>query len=345
MNIFDELNPLLTSEPSPSKHNQKTFDVDNGRLTCKAKWVKISDSSDVGTHIVKILNLSSTNAGKYFLKINVKLGSYLDRIVSELEQKNKTVDVKNKSKEPSQSSHNSSKNKKSDHHRKISDMLVKIPKEKHSSSATFNDTAGAVSAEAVELSADDLNHVEEYIPFPPACASSFLDESQPDYKSYSLIDVTNSIHSEYLPTPVKKEKDDAGEYELNVTSVPAATYHPESKAFEIEMNKIKSEYSPTYVTDKPKNDDAVYKPVKKETKSTDTVVKSKKLLNKSKELFGSSDEDDDDKVSSSSQKPKRKLDLSPRRETRSSKERSKSKKKKLQDGQTRNKADSDISIR
>lgn len=267
MNIFDELNPLLTSEPSASNHIQKTFDVDNGRLTCKAKWVKISDSSDVGPHIVKILNLSCTNAGKYFLKINVKLGSYLDRIVSELEQKNKTVHVKNKSKEPSRSSHNSSKHK-------------KCP-------STFNDNASVI-----ELSAEDLNHDEEYIPFSAACASSFLNE-----------------------------KDDAGQY------------NPERKASEIEMNKIKSKYAPTYVTDKPKTNDAVYKPVKKETKSTDTVLKSKKRLNKSKELFGSSE----------SHKPKRKLDLSPKRE--SSKERSKSKKKKLQDIQSINIADSDINIR
>lgn len=313
--IFSELDPILASEASSTKKS-KTFDIDSGRLNVKAKWVRINDSSDVGSYIVKICNLSSSSVGKHFLKIEIKLSSYLERITSQLEQKNKSVDGKSsKSKEPNHHPRTSSKEK-NFHHRKISDIF----KPRQDSPSLFNEAATADTID--EFNAGDSGQIEEYIPMPtPGAACTFSPDTHPTYKPEKSC---AQVHPEYSPTPVVKIENSPEE---NAVTPPAVAYHPENKPSEIELNKIKSEYSPSYMTDKIQNEDVVYRPSTKPNKSAE---KSKKLHVTSKELFGddSSDDDTSDKVSSSSQKSKRRLDLSPKRGKRLDNERAKSKKKK-----------------
>lgn len=245
MYISDELDPLLASgsDPSSPKKN-KSFDIDSGRLTVKTKWVKISDS-DVGDHILKILNISSSNVGKYFLKIDVKLNSNFQRmltesesknksqrVLTESEPKNKSLEAKNKSKEPHQTVHNSTKHKRySD--RKIFEMLPRIKKENHDDSSLFNEATLCNGFD--DLNAECSSNVEEYIPVPTA--SSFLANSPPVYnpteKAFAQIE-TNQIRSEYSPTFVKPDKpiEDIVSYEPSEATSPIDP---------------KSEYSPNYV--------------------------------------------------------------------------------------------------
>ncbi|KAG4065692.1 hypothetical protein HA402_012370 [Bradysia odoriphaga] len=355
MKIFDELNPLLASDPSTLRKS-KTFEIDSGRLSVKARWAKITDSSDVGAHIVKILNLSSSGVGKYFLKIDVKLSSYLERIASELEQKSKSLDIKDTPKEEKGRDRlNTSKHKKSNN-RKISDMLPKIRIEKDDPPAVLDETAILNNLE--EPNADDLNKVEEYIPLPKPTASdtSFTTtDTVPTYTPEKCVpSEMNAFHSEYSPTSLQavKSPHEGVLYEpIASTSPITATYNPEKKLSQIEQIKVESEYLPTNRLDTPIKEELVYKPTSKRNKSSDNE-RTTKILNKSKELFGSSDEasdDEIDKVSSSSQKSKRKMDWSPRREKRKGKERekTKSKKKKVHDEvkQECKTEDGDISIR
>ncbi|XP_037052009.1 uncharacterized protein LOC119085657 isoform X2 [Bradysia coprophila] len=355
MQIFDELNPLLASDPSTLRKS-KTFEMDSGRLSVKARWVKISDSSDVGAHIVKILNLSSSGVGKYFLKIDVKLSSYLERIASELEQKSKSLDIKETSKEAGHDRLNNLKHKKSNN-RKISDMLPKIKKEKDDPPAVLDDTAILYNLE--EPNADDLNKVEEYIPLPKPTASDTAfttTDTVPTYTPEKCVPTELNVHSEYSPTLLQAEKSphESDLYDPTAASPPiTATYNPEKKLSQNVMNKLESEYLPTCRIDTPIKEELVYKPTSKRNKPFDNE-KTTTILNKSKELFGSSDEasnDEKERVSSSSHRIKRKMDLSPRREKTSSKgkdrEKTKSKKKKVHDEvkQECKTEDGDISIR
>lgn len=348
MKMFEHLNPLLASDPSASRKS-KTFEMDSGRLSVKARWTKINDSADVGSHIVKILNLSSSDVGKYFLKIDVKLSSYLERIAAELEQKSKSVDAKDNSKESNHDRLNTSKHKKLND-RKISDMLPKINKDKDKTPSLSDEYGTSNSPD--ELNADDLNKVEEYIPLPTAAAAAVLTttDTYPTYNPEKCVPTEmNAVHPEYLPASTQPEKspDESEFYEPTAATTSTATYNPEKK-YQIDLNKTKSEYLPTSQST-PMKDDVVYKPTKKNKSSEND--RTTKILNKSKELFGSSDENDEfDKVSSSSQKSKRKMDASPRREKTSSKEKeqSKSKKKRTNDVRTKLESigeDSDISIR
>lgn len=346
MKMFEQLNPLLAGNPNASRKS-KTFEMDSGRLSVKARWAKINDSADVGSHIVKILNLSSSDVGKYFLKIDVKLSSYLERIAAELEQKSKSVDAKDNSKESNHDRLNTSKHKKLND-RKISDMLPKINKDKDKTPSLSDEYGTSNSPD--ELNAEDLNKVEEYIPLPTAAAVLTTSDTYPTYNPEKCVPTEmNAVHPEYLPASTQPEKslDESEFYEPTAATTSTATYNPEKK-YQIDLNKTKSEYLPTSQST-PMKDDVVYKPTKK-NKSSDND-RTTKILNKSKELFGSSDENDDiDRVSSSSQKSKRKMDASPRREKTSSKEKeqSKSKKKRTNDVRTKLESigeDSDITIR
>lgn len=349
MHIFDELNPVLASGcDSNSSKKSKSFDLDNGRLTVKTKWIKLSDVTDVGNYILKILHLSSSNVGKYFLRIDVKLGSYLERLESELEQKNKSPEIKTKSKGPKQTSHNESNSTKHGkiHIRKISDMLPKITKEKHDSSSLLNDSAACNGLDDVNV---DLNHFEEYVPVPvPApVATSFRSESptSPTYNpsEISSVKIENN-HSEYSPTYESSDKEIP--YEPSGASASTPIYKPEKNVAQIEMNLVKSEYSPTPLNPMKVEEEVSYKPTIKRSQTAETDKPKKKSdkknrLEKSLELFGLSDDSDNDdrdtadKVSSSSSsnKAKRKKDSTSRREKKSSHrdDGSKSKKKKLQD--------------
>lgn len=343
MHISTELDQVLAGEPGASKKS-KTFEADSGRLSVKAKWVKISDSDDVGTHIVKILNLSSSSVGKYFLKIDVKLSSYLERMAMEWEQKTKVSERKDKdsgqettqsSSSKSHSTNSSTKSQdvakssrtrsstrsasaKNSNHRKISDMLPKIEKEKVTSPSMFDDSANAID----DLIAGDPTKVEEYIPSGLQASTPLI--YTPEKSSCSQHDVT-AIHSEYQPTPIKIKGSDSESYELPTVDT-SPTYNPEKKLSEIAMNKIKSEYSPSYLNDQVQNEDVVYKP---STKGSTETEKSKKVHWKNKELFGSSDDSDADaaeKITRSSRKSKRKLASSSKRDEKSSREKSKRKK-------------------
>lgn len=338
MYIYDELNPLLASADDPSSYKKnKSFDLDSGRLTVKTRWIKVSDVSEKGNHILKMLNLSSTSVGKYYLKIDVKLSSYLERIVAELEQKSKCLEGKNKPKQPKQDGHNSGKHKKSSN-RKISDMLPKIEKENHDSSTLSIDAA--VACNGFDYStAEDLSNHEEYIPEP---VPSFSAESTPTYKPGFGQTDRKPIPSEYSPVCLRAEQsieESTGYEPTTATTTSTPTYYPEKNLSQIEINQIKSEYSPTCMTED-KTEGIVYKPTTKLNKSAESD-KSDKLTdikNQSRELFGSSDENCDDdpekpaKVSSSSHKSKRKKDSS--RDKKSSKDKSNSKKKKLHDVQS-----------
>lgn len=363
MHIFDELSPVLASGcDSNSSKKTKSFDLDNGRLTVKTRWVKLSDVSDVGNYILKILHLSSSNVGKYFLRIDVKLGSYLERLESELEQKNKSSEVRTRSKGSKQPSHNESNSTKQTSGkiqiRKISDMLPKITKEKHDSSSLLNDSSSLLSDSAACNGLDDvnvdLNHFEEYIPVPvpaPVATSSFRSESptSPTYNpsEISSVKIENN-HSEYSPTYGSSDKEIVP-YEPSGASHSTPVYKPEKNVAQIEMNLVKSEYSPTPLNPIKAEEEISYKPTIKQSQSAETDKPKKKSdkknrLEKSLELFGLSDDSDNDdrdtaeKVSSSSSsnKAKRKKDSSSRREKKSSHrdDGSKSKKKKLQDVQS-----------
>lgn len=384
MHISDELDPLLASgsDASSTKRN-KTFDIDSGRLTVKTKWVKISDS-DVGDPILKVLNLSSTNVGKYFLKIDVKLTSNFQRMLTESEQKTKSHEVTSKSKEPHVPS--SAKRKKTYSDRKISEMLPKITKEQHDSSALFNDAI--VSNSFNDENAEDLSKFEEYVPVPTEsaflvspptynpsekCSSRIRSEYSPPFAKAedSMEDIpydptagmetmdSAPIYNpseKYSPTIVKAEIVDAiVPYEpTSASSIDCtSTYSPEKNVARIESNQIKSEYSPTFVNADKSPEEIKYKPTAKTNKSSETDKAKKLSSKKTKELFGSSDDEnyDDDrngieKVASTPRKSKRQNESSPRRDKKSSKERSKSKKKKTHNVQrSRDSSIGDISIR
>lgn len=344
--IFDELTTVITNglDPTGSKRN-KTFRLDHGRLNVEAKWIKISDASDVGNYILKILSLRSSNVGRYFLKINVRLGSYLESLQTELIQKVSIPEVKSKSKDSKEhgqsTSHDvpSSSKQKKFHHRKISDMLPTVSKEQSflKTSSLLNDAFN--DSDALE---HEINEVEEYIPLPgPAPITPFSLDPAITYNpsDKSLLSADSSL-SEYSPTFPKTEN------EISVPTHSTATYNPEKNVAQIEMNLVKSEYSPTSLIPlKLEGDTISYKPTAKRHKSPDfdklknLTDKPKKSSNKKKclEWLGLTDESDDDQLktvssSSSTHTSKQIKDSSRKRAKISTKERSsKTKKKKLQD--------------
>lgn len=315
INIYDQLDEIVKNDNNLKK--SKSFDMDNGRITVKVRWVKTSDSSEMGTHVLKILNLSSTNVGKYFLKVDVKLNSNFQKLVTELEDKIKLLEGKNSISVPCEVVQNHVKPRTSsvkinEIFPKINDIFPKIHKEKLDSSSLPLNTSDYNGFE-------DIENVEEYIPVPvPAQTTS--------------------------------------------TSFPTETppaYHPQKSYAEIEINKIKSEYSPTYINpEKPIEEIASYKPSARRNRSSErdgskrSSTKKNRIREKSEELFGATDEDDDDLVdkvsSSSSQHKSKRRKETPRKEWKSNKETSKSKKKDVID--SRNSQDlsqdaGDISIR
>lgn len=317
MYIFDRLDEILQGEASTSKKS-KIFDTDNGRLTVKAKWMRTSDLSGMGSQILKILNsgsssttsTSSASVGKHFLKIDIKLNSNFQRLLTDLEQRNKLLEEKNKTVEPNHDGHNSVKQ-------------------------------------------EDINSTEVLPKKEKLKSYSSLSKDSTDYDGYE-----DSNVEEYIPTPT------------TATSIPTEncpTYNPEKNSTEIEINKIQSEYSPTFLNANASVQDTVsYRPSRQSIRTGENdnakklSAKKSRIRGKSKELFGTSEEDDDEDIvvsssSSSQHKSKRKKETSPRKETKSHREKEtkshrekgKSKKKKTSDSQCSQDSTelSDISIR
>ncbi|KAJ6636758.1 hypothetical protein Bhyg_15353 [Pseudolycoriella hygida] len=321
--ISDELDPLLVNGLDPNSSKKSiSFDVDHQRVTVKVRWLKITDS-DLGNHILKFLNLtsSSTNVSKYYLKLEFKLNSNFQKIVTELEQKNKCLEEKIKPSHESSRSIRNSTIRKNSNYRKISEMLPKINKDEANSSSFLNDSITCNGSDV-----EDLNKVEEYIPdFVPGSSTGTSNMGTvPVYKPEKNSEI-NEVQSEYEPESVASV----------MHSTP--TYNPEKNIAQIEMNQIKSEYSPAPLNTSEKSlEEIVYKPMTKTNKSSETEKRKRKCdrKNVSKELFGTSDDDSDvdsldQMVSSSSRKSKRKKETSSfQREEKSDKESTKSKKKK-----------------
>lgn len=192
--MFEKLDEIMASG---NKKSDSDFNIENDRLTVKTKWIKISDKVDVGYNILKIVNLSSVDVGKYFLKITVNLQSDFEQLLQKLEHENQVLKGKCDWKNEEHSEVTARSSTVND------DIIPKDVKEKgHSLKLLKNSSDGD--------GYDDLDiinfEVEEYIPTPST--ATIASEDIPTYhpeKNSAQIEI-NQIQSQYSPTYVNADK-------------------------------------------------------------------------------------------------------------------------------------------